>query len=260
MQGGLFRSGRYELRQATLMDLIKTAYAVDPDTIFGGPPWLDWDRFDISAKAPPSTSQETARLMLRNLLADRFQLVLHEDRRPQPAFVLSRGKGPLKLRRAEDAGSTGCHAEPPPKAPPGEPPLIAASCRGVTMEAFATLLRESSAEYVQYPVVNTTGLEGTWDFDFRWTPRGPLMGGRGGISLFEAMEKQLGIKLEAHTMPLPALVVDSVNRNPRANSTGALANAGASEPVEFEVASVRPNLSEEPPTSPPARQSIPVAA
>src|SRR5215831_16226581 len=67
MQGGLFRSGRYELRQATMVDLIKTAFAVDSDTIFGGPPWMDWDRFDVSAKAPIGTSQEAARLMLRNL-------------------------------------------------------------------------------------------------------------------------------------------------------------------------------------------------
>src|SRR5947208_4050722 len=81
MQGGLFRSGRYELRQATMKDLIKTAYSVDADTIFGGPPWLDWDRFDIAAKAPLSTPQETARFMLRNLLADRFQLTIHEDKK-----------------------------------------------------------------------------------------------------------------------------------------------------------------------------------
>src|SRR5215469_11433521 len=71
MQGGLFRSGRYELRQATLMDLIRTAYAVDADTIFGGPPWLDWERFDISAKAPPSTSPDSVPSMLRSLLSDR---------------------------------------------------------------------------------------------------------------------------------------------------------------------------------------------
>ena len=82
MQGGLFRAGRYELRQATMLDLIKTAYAVDPDTIFGGPPWMDWDRFDISARTPTGTSQETARLMLRNLLSDRFQLFVHEDKKP----------------------------------------------------------------------------------------------------------------------------------------------------------------------------------
>src|SRR5262249_41038987 len=257
MQGGLFGSGRYELRQATMLDLIKTAYAVDPDTIFGGPPWMDWDRFDVSAKATAGTSQDTARLMLRNLLSDRFQLSVHEDKKPMPTFVLSRGRGQLKLKPAGEGGNPGCHSEPPPKAPPGVPPFIAATCRSVTMEAFAGLLRDLSAEYVQYPVINTTGLEGAWDFDFRWTPRGPLMGGRGGISLFDAIDSKLGIRLEAQTAPLPVWVVDSVNRKPREGSAGGVPSSRASEPAEFEVASVRPNISDDPPTPPPARQYHP---
>src|SRR5215471_6878370 len=257
MQGGLFRSGRYELRQATLMDLIKTAYTLDPDTIFGGPPWMDWDRFDISAKAPAGTSQETARFMLRNLLSDRFQLSVHEDKKPMPTFVLSRGREQLKLKPSGDGGNPGCHSEPPLKPPPDVPPFIVASCRSTTMQAFAGLLRELSAEYVQYPVINTTGLEGAWDFDFRWTPRGPLMGGRGGISLFDAIDSELGIRLEAQTAPLPVLVVDSVNRKPREGSAGGVPSSRASEPAEFEVASVRPNISDDPPTPPPARQYHP---
>jgi uncharacterized protein (TIGR03435 family) len=255
VQGGLFRTGKYELRQATVMDLIKTSYTLDADTIFGGPPWLDWDRFDITAKAPPGTSQENAKLMLRNLLADRFQLSVHEDKKAMPAFVLSRGRGQLKLKRADVGGNPGCRSEPPQKAPPGVPPFIAASCRGLTMDAFADILRGLSAEYVQYPVVNTTGLEGAWDFDLQWTPRGPLMGGRGGTSLFDAMDSQLGIHLEAHTMPLPVLVVDSVNRRPRENPAGG--SLRGSDPIEFEVASVRANTSDDPPTPPPARQYHP---
>jgi uncharacterized protein (TIGR03435 family) len=235
------------------MDLITTAYNVDPDTVFGGPPWLDWERFDVVAKAAPATSQEAACLMLRTLLADRFQLVIHHDKKPMPGFVLARGKGPLRMKPAEDSGNPGCRAVPPPKGPPEVTPYIAGYCRGVTMEAFAAQLRTLSAEYVQYPVVNTTGLEGAWDFDFRWTPRGPLMGGRGGMSLFDALDSQLGIRLEAHTIPLPVLVVDNVGRKPRQSA----ATARTPEVVEFELASVRPNLMDEPPTPPPARQYHP---
>ena len=253
MQGGLFRSGRFELRQATLVDLIKTAYSVDPDTIFGGPPWLDSERFDISAEAPPSTSQEAARVMLRNVLLDRFQLVIHEDTRPLPALVLTQGKGPPKMRQTEVSARGGCQAEPPrPQA--GVTPYIAASCRGLTMEAFANLLRSLAAEYVNDPVVDTTGLEGGWDFDLKWTPRGPLMGGRGGgISLFDAVDKELGLKLEAHRMPMRVLVIDRVDHPPR---TSAL-NTRIQEPLEFEVASIRPAQPDEPPTPPPARQFQP---
>ena len=257
MQGGLFRAGKYELRQATVMDLIKTAYTVDADTIFGSAPWMDWDRFDITAKVPPGASQETARLMLRNLLAERFQVYVHEDKKAMPAFVLSRGRRQLKLKRADVGGNPGCYSEPPQKVPPGAPPFHAASCRSVTMDAFAAMLRGLSAEYVMYPVANTTGLEGAWDFDFQWTPRGPLRDGRGGISLFDAMDSQLGIHLEEHTMPLPVLVVNSVNRKPLENSSGGTASLRGSEPIEFEVASVRPNKSDDNHTPPPARQYHP---
>jgi len=83
------------------------------------------------------------------------------------------------------------------------------------------------------------------------------MGGSGGISLFDAMDSQLGIRLEEHTAPLPVLAVDSVNRKPREGSAGGVPSSRASEPAEFEVASVRPNISDDPPTPPPARQYHP---
>jgi uncharacterized protein (TIGR03435 family) len=135
----------------------------------------------------------------------------------------------------------------------GGTPYIEASCRGVTMEAFAGLLRSLSAEYVSDPVVDTTGLKGRWDFDLKWTPRGPLLGGRGGISLFDAVDKELGLKLEAHRMPVAVLVIDKVDHPPRA----AALNARSQERLEFEVASIRPTQPDEPPMPPPARQFHP---
>src|SRR5580693_6040443 len=72
MQGGTLQAGRFEIRHATMLDLIKTAYGVDADTVFGGPSWLEWDRYDVVAKAPANTPAATVRLMLQALLADRF--------------------------------------------------------------------------------------------------------------------------------------------------------------------------------------------
>src|SRR5579863_8999273 len=63
MQGGILNAGRYELHRATMLDLIKTAYAVDADKVYGGPNWLDYDRFEVVAKAPPATRPEALRLM-----------------------------------------------------------------------------------------------------------------------------------------------------------------------------------------------------
>ena len=72
MQGGDFSGDRYILRQATMTQLIATAYNVDPDHVQGGPTWLDWDRFDIEARTKPTASKQAIRLMLQSLLAQRF--------------------------------------------------------------------------------------------------------------------------------------------------------------------------------------------
>lgn len=109
MTGGVLRGGRYDLRKATMLDLIRTAWNVDPAIVLGGPNWLETDRFDIVAKAPPSTSPDNIRLMLQALLADRFKLVLHNDIKPMPAFALTVGKTKPKLKEAEGP-STGCQA------------------------------------------------------------------------------------------------------------------------------------------------------
>ena len=78
MRSRFFR-GHYELRNATLVDLIDTAWSVDPDKVVGGPDWLDTDRFDITATAPADASPEALKIMLRGLLADRFHLVVREE-------------------------------------------------------------------------------------------------------------------------------------------------------------------------------------
>src|SRR5438093_6925060 len=70
--GGFLRGGRYQFRNATMVDLISSAYGVDPEKVLGGPSWLESDRFDIIAKARAAASNDTAKLMLRALLADRF--------------------------------------------------------------------------------------------------------------------------------------------------------------------------------------------
>src|SRR5262245_6756855 len=74
------RPGRYELHNATMLDLIRTAYSFDADKVVGGPNWLEYDRFDVIAKTtakPPDN--DTLKLMLQALLADRFKLTVHKD-------------------------------------------------------------------------------------------------------------------------------------------------------------------------------------
>jgi uncharacterized protein (TIGR03435 family) len=188
MTGGVLRGTRYDIRRATMVDLISTAYGVDGDKVAGGPSWLDTDRFDIIAKAPNSTSPETLKLMLQALLAERFKLVVHKDTKPMPAFVLSVGKGKPKLKEAaEGSGKGGCEGQPQ-NPQPGAIPYIVMSCHSVTMEAFARQLHDNfGGNYITNPVVDQTGLKGAWDFELKWHGRGQLArAGADGITIFDA--------------------------------------------------------------------------
>jgi len=71
-----------------MVDLIRTAYGVDPEKVVGGPHWVEFDRFDVIAPAPSNMPPETLKLMLQALLADRFKLVVHNDTQPISGFVL----------------------------------------------------------------------------------------------------------------------------------------------------------------------------
>ena len=74
------------------MHLIKTAYGVDPETVVGGPSWLESDRFDVIAKALPATPAETVNLMLQELLTDRFKLVV-QGYETRPEVCANGGQG-----------------------------------------------------------------------------------------------------------------------------------------------------------------------
>jgi uncharacterized protein (TIGR03435 family) len=104
------RNGRYEITTATMVDLIRIAYGLTDDKILGGPNWLELDRFDVIAKEPAETTAETRKLMLQSLLADRFNLKLHKDTKPMPAYALISGKKPL-LKPAEGTEEAGCKVD-----------------------------------------------------------------------------------------------------------------------------------------------------
>jgi uncharacterized protein (TIGR03435 family) len=242
MSGGVLRGARYDIRNATMLDLIQTAYSIDDTSkIVGGPNWLNTDRFDIAAKAPPAAPQDTLKLMLEALLADRFKLMVHMDKRPLQAYVLSVGKGKPKMKEATESGDSGCQFQQP-KADAGAAGYQTYTCKNTTMEMFAQQIRRMAAGYVTDLVVDQTNLQGAWDFDIKWTGRGQLaLAGADGISLFDAVDKQLGLKLEPQRVTMPVTVVDSVNQKPTENPPGVTTNLPPPPPAEFEVASIRPS-------------------
>jgi uncharacterized protein (TIGR03435 family) len=237
VSGGVLRGTRYDLRKATVLDMIRLAYGVDPDTVVGGPNWLEFDRFDIAAKAAAGSSPETVRLMLQALLADRFKLVLRHDTRPMPAFALTTGKSKPKLTESNGAANANCMFE---QQPVGSP-WIAVACRNMTMKEFAARLRNMAGDYLLQPVVDTTNLEGTWDFDLKWSRRTATPpAGSERITIFDAVEKQLGLALTRKDVPAPVLVVDRVNETPTPTAAGVEQQLPPRQ-VEFEVADLKPS-------------------
>src|SRR5215475_13474317 len=113
------RNGRYEIKNATMLDLVRTAYGVNPDRVLGGPIWLELDRFDVVAKIADGADLEAQKAMLQSLLEDRFTLVARKETKPVPTWVLTAGKQP-RLKEADGSGQSGCRIPDTGNAPPGE--------------------------------------------------------------------------------------------------------------------------------------------
>lgn len=243
MDGPNMESDRFVLHQATMADMIGYAYNLDIVRVQGGPSWLEWDRFDVSAKAPSTTAKATLRLMLKTLLAERFHLVVHDGTAPLPAYVLTAQKDKLKLKESQDPGDPDCEYQPPP---PNQPPSaisqIVFACHRETMSRFADDLHDWAGGYLDKIVVDSTGLNGAYDFDIKWTGRGQLAkAGADGISIFDAVDKELGLKLTLETAPRPVLLVDSVDQEPTPNPADLAKRLPPLPPAQFEVAVIKPS-------------------
>jgi len=216
--------GRLDLRGATLVNLIMLAYGVEDEVITGGPPWLGTDLFDVRAKAPRGSSDETMKLMLRALLADRFKLAIHTVDKPMPVFALLPGKR-LLLKESDSADESACRMG-------NDHGQLVVTCRNLTMAALAERIRPwAPRNALNHPVVDLTGLTRGYDFSLR-------LGG--SVSIFDAVETQLGLKLEERKHPMPVFAIDSVNRAPTLNPPGTEEKFPA-DPTEFEVADIRPS-------------------
>jgi len=204
---------------ATLRALISVAYDTPVDRIVGTPKWMDEDRFDIIAKAPPAPF-EVQRGMLKTLIVQRFKLTTHTEDQPMPVYVLAPGKKP-KLKESDGTARSEC------KLVNKDRRMYV--CQNTTMAQFAERLPGVAAAYIHAPLLDLTGLKGAYDFEVYWTPKGQLnAGGRGGdaseaatptgeVTVFEAVDKQLGLKLEEQKHPIPVMVVDKADRTPSEN-------------------------------------------
>lgn len=242
--GGVLRAGKYVNRDATMLALIEAAYKVKEDAIAGGPGWVASDLFDIIAKVPEGTKMADANQMLQSLLADRFKLVARQETHPVPRYVLTVSKGGAKLKPASGSGQ-GCQPVQQPAggrdSDSGFMRNISVQCRNLTAAEIADNLHQMAGPgYFDHDLIDQTKLSGLFDFTLEWTaPVALVAKGAEGISIFDAVDKQLGLKLELKDVPLPALVIESINRNPTANEPR-VEKELALEPAKFEEASIKP--------------------
>jgi uncharacterized protein (TIGR03435 family) len=226
--------GRVELRSLPMKFMILAAWGFENDEgrVTGGPTWMNSEAFDIVAKAPHESSIASLRLMLRSALIKRFGLESHIEEKVMPVYVLTKGKGDLKMTPSTTQAKVDCKRGL-------EEGVIKMTCHNMTMDELANGLRSIAPAYFDKPVVNLTELTGAYDFQMSWTPRGLLMGtaGRGGdggaggaggeinvseqtaggITAFDSVAKYLGLKLESSKHAMPVIVVDKVNRTPTEN-------------------------------------------
>jgi uncharacterized protein (TIGR03435 family) len=196
----------------SLAELMCTAYNLQPKQIAGAPDWMTSDKFDMTVQPDmaghPSLKQSQS--MAKKLMADRFQLKVHEDKKEMSAFVLTVNGGAPKMTKstvAADAGEGLFFG-----------PIGTLHVRNAPMVDFAQLLQ---ASLLDRPVVDQTGLDGRWDFTLKWTPDDAQFAAMGvkdappttdaadsPPELLTAMREQLGLKLEAQKTAVKVLVVD----------------------------------------------------
>ena len=232
--GAFLPGGRIEFRATTLLSLIATAYSVPANRVAGGPSWIDTDRFDVIAKAASGASQIGLRNMLQGLLAERFGLTVKNEEKPLEVFALM----PLKsgvAKRSDGKGDPDCKTRV-------EEGVRVIDCHNVTMASLAERLPLMANGYFSKPVVDRTGFKDAYDFTLQFLPRGQLPPGSEGaaMSLFTSIEKQLGVKVENQTAPVPMISIDKVNRTPAPNPPDTIAKLGAT-PTEFEVVDIHPS-------------------
>jgi len=238
--------GTWRCSNVPLYFLISHAYGFQPPQFYPRDPCCQ-ARFEIAAKVPEGTTKEQFRGMLRNLLAERFQLKFHHEQKEMAIFELTAGKKGLKMKHsAPDAlpaqedppwvipefrlGPDGC-----PVFPAGRGGLMGGGHGCYRWTGFNLSMQEivkTLAFHLGRPVVDATGLKGTYDIDMTWSidvawlmeraglrdqieegaddgPRGP--------SLIHAVRDQLGLELISKKGPGDMVVVDHVEKVPIEN-------------------------------------------
>jgi uncharacterized protein (TIGR03435 family) len=198
---------RFTATNVPLLQIVELAYDVKEDQIFGLTGPIGSTRFDIEAKVvppdgggPPKLSGEQLAAMIIPLLADRFHLTAHLETKTMPVYelVVARGGPKFQLSQTEAPGGSGAG---------GKGANWSLNFTGGSMADLASMLSDAAHR----KVIDKTGLTGRADITLKWSDDvAAQQGGLDVVSIFTAVEEQLGLKLQSSKGPVETLVIDHV--------------------------------------------------
>ena len=220
-QGKGFRSAghSFSTRGTTLDDLVEFAFDVHINQIIGGPDWMNKDNFDIDAvpDIEGAANYEQTKSMVRKLIADRFKMTFHPDKKVMSVYVLTAEPGGPKNVTKSESSAPGFSIPIMPT--PGGIMMVV---RNGTFTNFAVFGLQGAV--LDRPVLDQTGDKDRLDFSVKWMPDDSQFSGHMKVpptdnplpGLFTAMHEQLGLKLEATKAPADVMVIDHAQK-PSAN-------------------------------------------
>jgi uncharacterized protein (TIGR03435 family) len=256
------RHQRFDMRNATIVNMIDFVRGQPDDdgredlAIVGGPPWIDFDRFDVAVMVPDlnpanaNASQPNYGIYYANpdakiqpivarILAERFHLKSHSEDRPLPGYIMTVGKDGAKLAEAKDLDAPNSCQGAPDKSNPGQ---VLIAC---TSETIAQFLATIGGTF-RHPILDRTALTKPYDFTLRFSSE-QLRTREDTIHAYiDAIGKQLGLAIVPGDVPQPAFVVDAVDRTPTPNPPDIAKLIPAMPDLEFEVATIKPAADNEP--------------
>jgi uncharacterized protein (TIGR03435 family) len=199
----------------SLRSLILRAYGIK-DYQLEGPDWLASEHFDMAARFPESISSQAlgrekyaAALgsMMQKMLAERFALAVHRDQKTVGVYGLLVGKSGIRFKQVPDGGPSNSDSR-----------NSHYTGTGVSLDNFAAFL----SAHMDMPVLNFTGLKGVYNLTLDWVPesrqaKDDASSFPAGPSLFDAVQDQLGLRLERRKAPVEIIVVDHAEKTPVAN-------------------------------------------
>jgi uncharacterized protein (TIGR03435 family) len=204
--------GSLTMRNVRLTACIRWAYDV-PEFQVTGPDWMNDTWFDIAAKAGSPAPEAELRVMLRTLLADRFKLATHRQTKEISALVLTVGKNGHKMKPVETTD--------PPSFNTGK---LSLTGQGATLSQLTAFLSRE----IRNPIVDQTGLTGRFNYtldinsyvtDEVRKSQGPNGGPPPDAPsiIAQAIQAQLGLRLDAKKVPVEMIVVDRLEKTPTEN-------------------------------------------